>query len=234
MAKKTDKRIDPRIGSMVSDKTPYERFIVMALIELLGERKTTQMLDAIQTRDVDWTEVVAGQPMYHWNSKTKLQIAKELSGGAEIKSPDDVSDDVKEKLDAIEAALDARGLDFPENLKSDTTPAAADEESDTVDSGDGDDTAAAEDGSDTILGGDGDEDNQPPLTRSNASNPVQPAANRPVGGEDEAHFAGYPYSQLRGKSDAELLSMENIGSKTIEKIREYEADQAGQQPPPAA
>lgn len=71
-----------------------------------------------------------------------------------------------------------------------------------------------------------------PVTQAAAGTPAANPVPVDAGGskegdgdidDDEPTFGGFPVSELRGKTDQELLKIEGIGPKTILKIREWES-----------
>jgi hypothetical protein len=146
------------------------------------------LIDQFVPRDVDWTEVVAGQPMHHWNGKTRAQVVKQVG---------------EEGADLVEKALEDRELTFP------TSPTETDESEEFP----GEEIPPV-----------GQKPAESPATATGAIPPgTQPAQTTGSEPQGERVFAGYPYSELRDKSDDELRAMPNIGDRTIAAIREYEA-----------
>lgn len=180
--------LDPRISAMSQGQPPLIQFIAAALCSLLGKSETDKLIDQYAPRDIDWTEKVAGHPMHWWNGKTRDQIMQQLKTEP---------GDAKKRLSEIEDALDARGLQFPEDYAKEHPEEFPGDNIRMA--GEGDDKG---DG-DIVEGDEGEPDNSAP--------------------SEETKFAGYPYSELRGKSDQELLAMQNVGERTIAKIREFEA-----------
>lgn len=181
---------DPRIANMFANESPAIRFIAAALAMALGPAKTSKLIDQFSPRDIDWTEVVAGAPMHHWNGKTRSQVVKQVG---------------EEGADKVAEALKKRELKFPEPPKA--------TESDSAEPG----------GEEEQFPG----DEIPPAGTSEskpaAAIPPAPQTQESAPPEGERVFAGYPYSELRGKTDDELRAMPNIGDRTIAAIREFEA-----------
>jgi hypothetical protein len=194
---------DPRISQLFANESPAIQFIAAGISALLGPKKSEALMSDFAPRGIDWTEVVGGKPMHYWNGKTRQQIADEAG---------------EETADKVGDALQARGIDFPEAMEKSARR-------DTVEGGGG---------------GEGGDDPEAERLRAAAANadkfpgPGVPSASGPQGqrinppaaehgGEGEPTFGGYPYSELAGKSDAELLATPNIGEKTIQAIRSYEA-----------
>jgi hypothetical protein len=210
--------LDPRIAPIFQNERPAIRLIALAVFSQVSGRELDRIIGQFGEKSIDWTEIVDGRPLLHYNGKTRQQLEREGL------HPDTIA--------KVEDALDRRGL----TLVNDQPPPPR--EVGEVRAGDGSvregdvvrDPTLADKSIDKSIDTSGQErTGQPPPGQPNAQTGQEPV------------IVGHPLSQLRGKSDQQLLAMQNIAPTTIPLIRQAEKDHPVQQaqartnaPPPAA
>lgn len=214
MAKNKIKPTNDRVRRMLRGATRAERFIIAAITAEMPDEKIDALMDAFDDKPMDNQEIVAGQAYVNWYGLTrgdlerrgldKKQIqeiaAAHKSRGVDFGDDESTTDEANTPEDPMTrrpAALNPPGpVPPPDPATHTTTPPA------TGDAGGGAVTAGI--GLDaTLPGGDG------------------------GGGEhgdgqdsdDDQVIAGRPLSEYDGKSDDEILAMDNVGDKTLDKIR---------------
>lgn len=110
--------LDPRVEPMFRGRPPHERFLAVAMLAILGAiSKGGELLEAvieeIKGTEVDWTEVVGGKALLHYNGKTRAQLLKE---NIPLKT-----------IEQVSKALERRGIkmvdgDLPKAPPSQATP----------------------------------------------------------------------------------------------------------------
>lgn len=215
--------INPKIDGMLADRPMIERFMVAAICSLLGPKKVDALLADFNGRDIDWQENVAGKPLHYYNGKHVGNLRAE--GMSE------------EAIAAVQAAYEARGLEFadapPEEAPAAELPELAGGDDGDPDGGGGKTPpggpAGAEGGPDAaaaagsqlagaVVPPEGDDLGAGAPSRDDGANP------------DGIKVGPYTLGDLRGKSDDDLLAMPNVGKSTLKRVRELEA----QYPAPAA
>lgn len=215
--------IDPRISGMFADQPRPIQFLAMAVCALLGEKKTGALVDEFQGRDVDWREKVAGRPLHYFNGKSAAALRDREGFG-------------EDQIQEIRDAYEARGMVFPETDEpgrpvagsveeggplplhaappaEGEAPEAGGEEGEPA-TASGDDLAGALTDADAPAG----ELAAPTPGAAPVEAPPRPAP------PDDLEIAGHKFSDLRGKTDEQLLAMPNIGKATLTRIRQLEAE----------
>jgi hypothetical protein len=242
--------MNPRLASILRSDAHTMRFVAMAMARVLEQNDALdEVLDSMTDRAAsDLTERVAGASFAHWYGKAPQDVRRELVGATHEWRPEDVdrafedSPDAAQRFDEIQAAMDNRGIGFTDDAPPAPEPPPPGEPPTP--------TLLPEEIVAPPAGGappnepPSDEQKRQAAAQRAAAAPTAPNApparppvpagapgatppTEPAFGRDRI-----PLSQLRGKTDEDLLKYLGIGKKTIEDIRA--AEQANPAVPPPA
>lgn len=193
---------------MIRGKAPVDRFIITGMYLLLKEFDLLDTVREHSPQDPNWTRIVSGHPMLHWNGKKYYDILRELGGD-------------EKKAHAVLHAMEDMGVKLsPEQHPRTATPPREEAPAPMTE-----EQAAA------------DEERRFREQQAQRRHELDEAGQmegeggRPVvGGEaaaEEPTFNGKPLSFFANLTDAQMLEIEGISKATVKAIRTAQKAAAG-------
>jgi hypothetical protein len=238
---KRKNEMDPRITDLFRGESPAQRLIGLAVMSLLSEDQQNALIDSLDERGPDMREIVAGKNFSHWYGRDEKSLKAEGLTPAQVKEISEAHKARGMELSSGEPAPAPSGRrGAASTAPPKPSPAFRAEAAERVRAGAG---SAVDQAEGTLIPGtpesvvlrpDGsahDIRTGDPGFNSRAQEDAHRRGEIDVSKGDDVErntsdqpvvFGGHEYGSLEGKTDDELLAMDNIGPATVKAIRTHE------------